>query len=163
MRCPACHTQNYPTDKTCRKCNCVLALTDADREITRAAMLQAKVAGNSQTSVPVDDQIVAGTATSRTSDEDEAQRIRLVFKWLFVAWLIFFTLAWSISNFKPAIELFVSALIAAAAALVSTLIYWGIREFLKPSDESVRRADAAESEIAELRRQVEELSRKSED
>ncbi|MQF70592.1 hypothetical protein FIL92_01250 [SAR202 cluster bacterium AD-812-D07_MRT_10900m] len=51
---------------------------------------------------------------------------------------------------------------AAASALISTLIYWGVKEFLKRNADTVRRADAAESELAELRKKVEELSKQSE-
>jgi len=156
MLCPACRLQNYSTAMSCRHCNCSLDVTDANER-------QSKVTSNPQTAALVGRQILAGTATGRTSDEDNTQKLQKVFKWLFMGWVIFFVLAWSLSNFKPAMELFVSILLAAAAALVSTLIYWGIWEFLKSNTDKDRRADAAESEIAELRRKVEELSRKSED
>jgi len=64
---------------------------------------------------------------------------------------------------KRGLELIVSVFFGVGAALVSTLIYWGIREFLKSNADKDRRADAADSEIAELRRKVDELSRKSEE
>jgi len=64
---------------------------------------------------------------------------------------------------KRGIELFGAVFFGVTAAFVSTLIYWGIREFIKSNADKDHRADAAESEIAELRRKVEELSRKSED
>jgi hypothetical protein len=90
----------------------------------------------------------------------------MVFKWAFWGWSAFFVLAWFLNNgieLRSVIEIVISVFFGVGAALVSTLIYWGIREFLKSNADKDHRADAAESEIAELRRKVEELSRKSED
>jgi hypothetical protein len=99
----------------------------------------------------------------KTSSDQDPEQIKKVFKWFLWGWVAFFVLAYMAIDVKRGIELIASVFFGVGAALVSTLIYWGIREFLKSNADKDRRADAAESEIAELRRKVDELSRKSED
>jgi|TARA_B100002003_G_C13947515_1_gene459554 hypothetical protein len=98
------------------------------------------------------------------NSENDAEKIRKVFRWLFLGWSAFFVLVWFINHdLKFLIEIAASVFMGGIAAGISTLIYWGIREFLKAKTGSGQRVEAAESEIAELRRKVEELSRSSED
>ena len=104
---------------------------------------------------------VAQTEIVNTSNGQDAERIKKVFKWFLWGWVAFFLLAYMAIDLKRGIELLGTIFFAIAAAFVSTLIYWGIREFLKQRTETTSKAAATESEIAELRRQVEELSRKT--
>jgi hypothetical protein len=96
------------------------------------------------------------------SDQENSRKIKRVFRWFLWGWVLFFILAWFLNHdLKFLMEIMMSVVFGAVAALISTLIYWGILEFRKSKAGTVSRADAAESEIAELRRKVEELSRKS--
>jgi hypothetical protein len=164
MKCPSCSKQNYVlledkdigTNSTCQYCDAPLNVTNDQESL-------AKIVDKSNTAVEEDTQSDLGVSIDRYSDEVESQAIGVVLKWLFVGWGVFFVLVWSLSNVKPAIELSVYVLFAAAAAIVSNLIYKGIRKVDEPDAHTIRRADAADSEIAELRRKVDELSRKSDD
>jgi len=100
-----------------------------------------------------------------TREGVDGRRIKKVFLWTFVGWAFWWTLSFAYGNLGP-VGLMLWAVymsFAAASALISTLIYWGVKEFLKRNADTVLRADAAELENAELRRKVDELSRKSED
>ena len=183
MRCPSCSKQNYPTDKTCQHCSSPLHLSVIEKsQVIVSAKVKStdELASESTAHTTASESKVSATSqrsgsnssrslnldTERKSDEDDAQKIRQVFKRLFWGWSAFFVLAWFLNNgieLRSVIEIVISVFFGVGAALVSTLIYWGIREFLKSNADKDRRADAAESEIAELRRKVEELSRKSED
>ena len=108
-----------------------------------------------------------GTASaasrSTRSKQEDAKQIKKVFKWALWGWTAFFILGWFINHdLRYLAEIVVSVGLGVAAAFISTLIYWGIRELLKPNADTVRRADAAESELAELRKKIEELSKQSE-
>ena len=165
LECKDCSPPPMPDDKTCDRCG------QLKSEFFFVSSQNPDVCGTcrdelrSPTTATVEDVADIETqpvATGRqTSDEDDPKLIRKVFKRLFWGWSVLFVLAWFINHdLKFLLEIITSVIFGAVAALISTLIYWGIREFLKPNADTVRRADAAETEIAELRRKVEELSNK---
>jgi hypothetical protein len=191
MKCPNCSKQNYPTDKTCQHCSSPLHLsvieksqvivsakvkstdelasestvhTTANEPKTHTTASESKTHTTAQRSDSVSSRSL-NLDTERKPDEDDAQKIRKVFKRLFWGWSVFFVLAWFLNHgieLRSVIEIAGSLFFGACFALISTLIYWGIRKFRKSKAGTISRA-AADSEIAELRRKVEELSRKSED
>ena len=157
--CLKCGEENSPFANFCAYCKAKLD-----------AQTQGETLSPSSLKKPTSTRITASENRDNRSDsstvetgnsEDDAERIKKVFKWFLWGWVAFFLLAYMAIDLKRGIELLGTIFFAIAAAFVSTLIYWGIREFLKQRTETTSKAAATESEIAELRRQVEELSRKT--
>ena len=142
MRCKTCNRANLPNVTACLYCGELLNRSP-------------KASARTSSSLPY-----------RTVSEGvDSRRLKKVFLWTFVGLAFWGTLSFAYGNLGPGglILWAVNMSFAAALALISTLIYWGVKEFLKRNADTVLRADAAELENAELRRKVDELSRKSED
>ena len=165
--CTECGQDNDRTARYCRKCNSRLDESSSAIGTTVATVSETVKStddsdseSKSDTTAERSDSVSSG---SFDSDQEDSRKIKRVFRWFLWGWVLFFVLGYMAIDVKRGLELIASVFFGVGAALVSTLIYWGIREFLKSNADKDRRADAAESEIAELRRKVEELSRKSED
>jgi ribosomal protein L40E len=165
--CTECGQDNDRTARYCRKCNSRLDESSSAIGTTVATVSEtAKSTDHSDSESKSDTTAQRSDSMSSGSfdlDLKNDQKIKRVFKWFLWGWVLFFVLGYISIDVKRGLELIMSLVLGVGAALLSTLIYWGIREFLKSNADKDRRADAAESEIAELRRKIDELSRKSQD
>jgi hypothetical protein len=154
VRCKTCNRANLPNQPICIYCGEEVGASKTPDHGLRFPDRSPKASAPTSSSLP----------DITTREGVDGRRIKKVFKWALCGWTAFFILGWFINHdLQYLVEIVGSVGFGVAAALVSTLIYWGIREFIKSNADKDHRADAADSEIAELRRKVDELSRKSED
>jgi len=159
MRCATCSRANFPTEKICRYCGAQLhEVVDEDARSQQGGESAAPAVSDVEDSVGN----TVSTSSRHNNNENVGRLFGKLFKWLLAGWGAFWVLSWSTANLKPAAELGIALLLALAAALISTVVYRGIKELFTPSAGTFRRADAVESEIAELRKKVEELSKRPE-
>lgn len=163
LTCIECGRQNDRTARYCRECNAPLA-GSSSAATTMVGTLTATSRSKSRSELNMAATSQGGTPNPTAEEIREAQdreQIKKVFIWFVWGWVAFFVLAYVAVDVKRGIELIVSVFFGVSAAFVSTLIYWGVKEFRKSNAGNGHRAAAAESEIAELRRKVEELSNKA--
>ena len=167
LSCPECGRRVFPSEEYCANCEAPLPVVvrvggvTGNIKISESPPSDDDLAPQEETT-PTPNTGSSKSTGKRISDKQDAHQIKKIFRRFLWGWTVFFVLAWFLNHdLKFLLEVFVSVLMAAAAALVSTLIYWGIREFRKPGSDTVRRAESAEHEVVELRKQVEELSKKS--
>lgn len=161
MRCKSCNRANLPNEKICRYCGTELpANVDRFSEPRLDSGIDKTPASEEEQGSKYSSDPSSTIGNKRNVDN---KLFGKPFKWLLAGWGVFWVLGWSTANYGAAIELIVALSIAFVGAVVSTVIVRGIREFLKPSAESGHKVEAAEIEIAKLRRKVKELSEKNGD